>query len=220
MCFIPIVSLSTFIVEFIIATFILCYFPKSHLKNSIVLLIYVLGIYQLAEFLLCKTSILFIWAKLGFIAYTFLPAIALMLTLYYLNKRVNFFAIYIIPFLYTLLALFKENFVTGATCEKFLVVIVTVFSQEYNPFLKVLYSSYYFGFILLMFYLLYKQKKKNKKITFWLYVTFLIGLIPAIIFLFIFPAIYYKFPSVYCHFSVLSSLCLIRVMYLIKNSGK
>jgi hypothetical protein len=220
MCFIPIVSLSTFIVEFIIATFILAYFKKSSLRNSTAILIYFLGLYQLAEYFLCTTTIPFMWGKIAFIAYSFLPAIGLKITFDYLKKKSNIFILFIIPFLFTLLALFKENFVTGATCEKFLVVIVTVFSDNFNTLFKLIYGFYYFGFILLIFYLLYKQNKKNKKITFWLNSTFLVGLFPAIVFLFIFPSIYYKFPSVYCHFSILTSFCLIRVMYLVTSENQ
>jgi hypothetical protein len=104
------------------------------------------------------------WGKMEFIAYSFLPAIGLKITFDYLKMKSNILILFIIPFSFTLLALFKENFLTGTTCEKFLVVIVTVFSDNFNTLFKLIYGFYYFGFILLIFIFYINKIRKTKRL--------------------------------------------------------
>ena len=88
MCFTPAISLTTALIEFIIATFILVKYKRYVVPVFFAILVYVLGIYQFTEFMLCTTNNAFLWAKLGFITYTFLPAIGLHFA-FRLTKKVR-----------------------------------------------------------------------------------------------------------------------------------
>ncbi len=228
MCFVPIISISTAFIEFFIAIFILFYFKKTPYKNTSLIFILFLGLYQLSEYLLCSTSNPFLWAKLGFITYTFLPALALKIVLEILDisktkKIFNNIKIFFFPIMFSIFALVKDDFISTAICDKYFILVYKNFFENYHHFLNNIYILYYFGTILILLYLLIKgykkknQSKKNKKIIFWFFLAFIIGLIPPIILLFIFPIIFYKFPSIYCQFSLLTTFCLIWIFYLEKK---
>ncbi len=111
MCFTPIVSLSTAIVEFVVATAILVFCRKSLINRFFPLLIYILGFYQFTEFMLCTSNYPFFWAKMGFITYSFLPAVGLHFVMKLTNRKYNYITLYMIPVIFSLMALFKPGFI-------------------------------------------------------------------------------------------------------------
>ena len=64
--------------------------------------------------------------RLGFIAYTLLPAIGLHTTLYYFKIKWSLFWIYIIPILYIIGAL-AANFVVESKCHDIFVTARNIF---------------------------------------------------------------------------------------------
>ena len=215
MCFTPAISLSTAIFEFAVATFILFYFRKATLHKSVVIFLYVLGLYQLTEFFLCTTSNPFLWAKIGFITYSFLPALGLYYALDYLRKKVYLIPIFLVPVAITIFVLIKTNFVSMAACGNFFVTTRNIFMGHW---LGVVYLVYYFGFVVLIavFLVLHAIKKQGTKrrIDIIVLIALVLSLLPPIVLIFILPSLKIMFPSIYCEFAVLFAFAILLGFYL------
>ncbi len=217
MCFTPVISLSTAIIEFFVATFLLFYYSKSNFRK-ITIFLYLLGAYQFTEFMLCTSNDL-IWAKLGFVAYTFLPAVALSFCLVYVKKNSRNLLVFALPVFFSLFALLKPDFVTDATCGTYFILVKQLFYQTIYFVPSIIYFTYYFGFIAMTSYLLiqhYMNAKNSisKKIDLIVLFGIFVSLIPAIILLFIFPSLSMMFPSIYCQFAIIFTVCAMLVFYL------
>jgi len=222
MCFTPIVSLSTAIFEFAVATFIFFYYRKSKISKAIIILIYCLGLYQFSEYMLCMSSDPVLWAKIGFIAYTFLPALGLKTFLKYTGKKQNNLLIFIVPILYSAFAIITEKFILESSCEKYFVTVKNMFWAHTNIIPMILYSCYYFGFIAYVCYLIINHyiKTKNtlkRKRDIVFFIGIFTSLLFALVFLFIFPALSVRFPSIYCHFAILFAACTLIGYYIDKK---
>ncbi len=221
MCFTPAVSLSIAIVEFILATILLLVFPKTTLRNFSSIIIYILGFYQFAEFMICTSSNPFLWANLGFMAYTLLPAIGLNNTLRFVNRKPNYFLIYIFPAIFGVFAIFFRV-ITSTSCQTFFVEVHSLFNQAgpfFSKFLFIVYNSYYLCFIAascLLFYLHFrKEKNKIKRNIDIAYIAgVLLMTIPTIVFITIFPYLGARFPSVLCAFAIFVAITSFIAVYL------
>ncbi|MDD4983944.1 MAG: histidine kinase N-terminal 7TM domain-containing protein [Candidatus ainarchaeum sp.] len=215
MCFTPAVSLSIAIFEALVATFILLYFKKSTLHKSLVVFLYVLGFYQLTEFFLCTTSNPFLWAKLGFITYSFLPALGLYYALDYLRKKIYLIPIFVIPVATSIFVLINSNFISLAACGSFFVTTRNMFMGHW---IGAVYLVYYFGFICLIaiFLILHAIKKKGVKrqLDIIVLLALVLSLFPPIILIFILPSLKIMFPSIYCEFAVLFAFAALWGFYL------
>ena len=224
MCLTPTISLSTAVTEFSVATFVLFYYRKSRLSKVIVIFLYLLGLYQFTEYMIC-TSDPVLWAKIGFVIYTFLPAVGLKFCLDHVKKKCNNLSVFAIPIVFSLLALLKENFIIESTCGRYFITVRHLFSDTLGILPDVIYAVYYIGFILLASYLLIKHYKKEKNvlgkgIDIALLVGIFISLIPAGILLFILPALSLSknFASIYCQFAVVFAIAVLIAFHLDKKS--
>lgn len=209
MCFTPYISLTTFIIEFVVATYLIFFRKKSVTNIGFGMLLYVLGLYQFLEFMICSTGTPFIWAKAGFITYTFLPAIGLHFVMRYLRKRHSQCLVYAPPVIFSLYALLNSGFVVYAGCTKLFVKISTILGNQ--TWLIMIYLVYYFAYILWFSWLLIARitketNKKKKQIEKMILAGTLVSLVPAMVLLVIFPSLDIMFASIYCEFSVLFAL--------------
>ena len=216
MCFTPIVSLSTAIFEFVVATAILVFCRKSLINKFFPLLIYMLGFYQFTEFMLCTSSYPFFWAKMGFVTYSFLPAVGLHFVMKLTNRKCNYITIYMLPVIFSLMAFLKPGFIIESTCTTFFVIVT---KDMFNSLFSYIYGLYYFGFIMLFCYFLLKSFNKEKyqlkrKSYAIIFAATLITLLPAVVIFIIFPAFKVIFPSVYCEFAVLFTVAALIAAYL------
>ena len=216
MCFTPIVSLSTAIFEFVVATAILVFCRKSLINRFFPLLIYILGFYQFTEFMLCTSNYPFFWAKMGFITYSFLPAVGLHFIMKLTNRKYNYTTLYLVPVIFSLMALLKPDFIIESTCTTFFVIVI---KDLFNSLFSYIYGVYYFGFIMLFCYFLLNSfnKEKNqlkRKLYTVIFAAALITLLPAVVIFIIFPAFKIIFPSVYCEFAVLFTVAALIASYL------
>lgn len=216
MCFTPIVSLSTAIFEFVVATAILVFCRKSLINRFFPLLIYILGFYQFTEFMLCTSNYPFFWAKMGFVTYSFLPAVGLHFIMKLTNRKCNYITIYMVPVIFSLMAFLKPGFIIESTCTTFFVIVI---KDLFNPLFSYIYGLYYFGFIMLLCYFLLKSFNKEKdqlkrKSYAIIFAAALITLLPAVVIFIIFPAFKVIFPSVYCEFAVLFTAAALVASYL------
>jgi len=208
MCFTPLISLSTAIIEFILATILLLFFKKTIFRNFFIILIYLLGFYQLTEFMLCKGGNTIFWAIIGFLTYNFLPAIGLHAVLKFLNKKFNILLLYFIPILVSFLVIIFPVFV-DARCSKFFVNVKTIFHNALflNSIPFYFYIFYYAGFIIFACYLLYKDyTRQRNKIRKELDVIEISGIllmtIPTFVLILLVPFLGIEFPSVLCRFAI------------------
>lgn len=226
MCFTPWVSLSTFLFEFLIAIIILIFFKKSKINLFFVSFLFVLGIYQSTEFMLCIFNNPLLWAKIGFITYTFLPALGLyyILRIAKINKKsYRLYPLFLVPLFFSLIALLTKNFILSAQCSKFFVEVHTMLFSY--PALFYTYVVYYFGFLLLMTIILWSKmiKERNKiqrRIEIDILAAIILSILPPVILILIIPSLNKMFPSIYCGFAVLFAFAAIISVYLRKKKHK
>lgn len=221
MCFTPAISLTTAIIEFIIATFILLYFRKSLVNKFFAVFVYLLGFYQFTEFMMCISGMPALWAKIGFITYTFLPATGLYFIIRIINQKKKghyLKLLYLPPIIFSLMALLSRNFVLQTECSKFFVNAQRLLSASF-PAASIIYGIYYAGFIVLIeIFLLGKilieKNKTMKKIQINIFAAVIISLVPALILISVLPSLAPMFPSVYCEFALLFSVAALIAAHL------
>ncbi|MBT3720449.1 hypothetical protein HOG47_02270, partial [archaeon] len=89
MCFAPYVSLSTSMIEFLLSIYFLTKNPRDKLNRMIALISFLLGLYQLNEFLICTTRAP-IFTILAMSVTAILPALAVSYALIMWRKKLNF----------------------------------------------------------------------------------------------------------------------------------
>ncbi|MBW2974568.1 hypothetical protein KY366_02520 [Candidatus Woesearchaeota archaeon] len=210
MCFSPHVSIITSLVEFAIGTIILLRFRRSIVSRFTALFIFILGFYQLTEFMLCTSDNFVLWGSLGFIAYTLLPAVGLHFALRLIHSKRKPLPLYVPALIFAMLPLSQERFVTGGTCHA---VFITVRNILLNPgnVLFFIYFLYYFGYISIACCLIWNRcKKERNRMRRRLYLigisAVLISTLPALLFIAIFPAYRIMFPSIYCEFALVFAI--------------
>ncbi len=206
MCFSPQVSVTIAIIEFILGFIILLKFRRSIITIFSAIFLFVLGLYQLTEFMLCISVDSLIWGSLGFVVYTFLPAIALHFVLRFIDSKLPKFVLYIPAIIFAAFPLFLTKFVTSGVCYAVFVSVKNVlFSSKIG---RALYWLYYFGYLVIICYLCLKNYKTDtnpimRKISIYLFLGILVATLPPIIFIVIFPTYEILFPSIYCDFALL-----------------
>lgn len=228
MCFTPYISLSTFVIEFLLAIFFLLKNPKDKLNRIVALLSLLLGIYQLNEFLICTTQIN-IFTRLAMITTSILPAIGITYALIMWRKKLSYYwhlLIYSPVVFFIVMFSMPLYYSTSASCGSVFVKYPSL------GLLGDFYSIYYFGYIiasLILFYIagnfdashkIISQKIKSSKD--YKYYKGLLSLgalgmliftVPTYIFLQFLPSLSIKFPSVLCEFALLLAIELIIVIW-------
>lgn len=214
MCFTPAISLTTAIIEFILAILILLLFKRTIITRFSALFITVLGAYQFSEFMLCTSNNIQTWVILGFIIYTFLPAIGLHAIIKFLKLKTKKWLVYTPPIIFSLIALLYRSFIIEGNCSKYFVKVKTIFFLPeigLKLFPTLLYWIYYFGFILIfciLAYNLYKKERNKKKRRIYsieLAAVFVM-VIPTFIFIMVLPSFGIMFPSILCEFALLLAI--------------
>ena len=214
MCFTPYVSLATFVIEISLAIFFLLKSPKDKLNRIIALIAFLLGFYQLNEFLICTIGAN-IFTKLALITVAILPSLAITYTLIILRKKINIiwhFLIYIPSAFFILMAIISSVYKQPAICS-------TVFIQyPYAGLIGKFFGLYYAIFLaasVILFYLAsFKTKTKQEKTMHLLgMLGILLFTVPTYIFLLFLPALQIKTSSILCEFALLLSIEFIIVLW-------
>lgn len=211
MCFTPRISLATAIIEFLTALYLWLTLKRTVVLKLLVIFLYLLGMYQFSEFMICKTDYLEFWSRVGFISYNFLPAVGLHIVLKYSKLWCPKFLIYLVPAAASVLAVWMGGFISEVACHDFFVTIKTPFFKDVgfgDHMWFEIYSIYYFGFLLLGCLILMKRyfeesKSSRKSVFLGMLMATLVSLLPAYIFVVVLPAHSVKFPSIYCQFAIL-----------------
>lgn len=214
MCFAPYISLSTFVIEFFLALFFLLKNPKDKLNRIIALMVFLLGIYQLNEFLICVTSIN-LFTRLAMITTTILPPLAVSYALIMWRKKIRYywhFLIYSPALFFTLMFALTTYYNKSAEC-------MTVFIQYFPRWIVLsnFYSLYYMTYLIgagVLFYFASTIKHKHERILLRLgALGMAIFTIPTFIFILFMPSMYINLPSVLCTFALLLAIELIVVLW-------
>ena len=219
MCFTPKVSFATAFIEFFTAAW-LCYrFPKSKLTAFFAVVLIFLATYQFSEFMLCVTGNTELWGKVGFIAYTFIPAILVLFTATPGKIKIKYLPYFIPAIIISAIAAFDKNFITYGVCHTLFVTIRNkFFSFDSNPIMTVLYCEYYFIYLAITTIYLYRKikiaKNKQEKFIYRLMIaTIPLVIVPPLILIVVLPAATVMFPSIYCHFAMIITLTAIISLY-------
>lgn len=221
MCYTPQVSLATALIEWILVVLMVKTFKKTLLRDYFAVLIVLLGVYQFTEFMLCTSGYAKFWATLGFVTYTFLPAICLDAVTRFLGKRVHPAIIYAIPVLASAFTVFSGAFVTEAYCSLFYIRVLNMFNQAQGGYLRVaslVYSAYYSGFIVLSGIMMLSARRKEsdhrkKRLHLCVPVGILMMGIPTYLVMFVLSDTVYTFPSVLCHFALFFAMMAFLAVY-------
>ncbi len=226
MCFVPKISLTTAIFEFLVAAWSYYHYPKNKLINFFVSTLVLLGLYQFTEYMLCTSNNIQLWGKIGFIIYTVIPA-NMVFCLSQLGKKQKINYLLFLPSLiFVIYALIDTEFILYGTCSTLFVSIANKFtSYNYNMINALVYQEYYFFYIAIIAIHLIRRIKKHKNkeeviTSVLIIITSLFIIIPLLILIIILPSISIKFASIYCQFVMLFTLTALIGLYLenkIKN---
>ena len=214
MCFAPYISLSTFVIEFLLAGFFLLKNPKDNLNRIIALISLLLGCYQLNEFLICITGVS-LFTKLAMITTAILPGLAISYALIISRKKIKFYwhaLIYTPAIFFIIMFAFSNFFKQSAICATVFIEypVIGLLGKFFG-----LYYLLYFIVVIIFFYLISaKTKLEHEKILSNLgIVGIFIFTVPTFIFLLFLPALQIKFPSVLCEFALLLAIEFIFVLW-------
>lgn len=219
MCFAPYISLSTFVIEFLLALYFLLSNPKDKLNQIIALISFLLGFYQLNEFLICTTG-LSVFTKLAMITTAILPALAITFALIMSKKRLRYYWHLVIyaPALFFIVMFATLYYNQPAVCDAIFILYPT------TGILGDLYGLYYVAYIVgtgVLFYLFSQRtKKKEERVMQHLgMLSMVIFTVPTFVFLIFLPRFYTAFSSVLCEFALLLAIELIIVLWYKQKHG-
>jgi hypothetical protein len=171
--------------------------------------------------MLCTTNSPLLWAKIGFITYSFLPAMTLHSILRIFRRKANIFWIYLIPVLASLFAVLTPNFITSAECTSVFVQVALVFKQMgiFGNILYKGYLAYYFGFVVIALGIILKDYlHQRNKIQKEIDIIEIIGAFMitglTLILVMILPYLNLRFPSVICFFAIFFAIATFVIAYL------
>ena len=208
-CFSPPVMIATFLIEISLALYAFFRYKMSELMYVILLLLTMLGIFQLSEYFVC-TSSSETWSRLGYVAITTLPALGIHL-FYLLSDNKNrkiVYASYLIMILFSVYFLAANDVFQGYVCTGNYVIF------QLNHMAGLIYQTYYFGLMFLsialsVFWLnKHKRSKNKKKLIQALIVGYLVFLVPTAVVNAFLPDTRSGIPSVMCGFAVIFALIL------------
>jgi len=221
MCFAPWISLSTFIIEILLAIWVFIKGPKKLINQLGAVILILLGLYQLTEFMICLSLHPLFWGKMAHLTYTFLPALGVHWAFALVKEKKRLFYVYILPIIFSALVLSSPLFVKSAECSRYFITVLF----EWNPIWLWCYGLYYGGFILVSAIILMKaiiseNNKSKRKIYSWGFIGLLSFTVPTLIFILFFPMMNIMFPSVLCEFALLFGISVVYTAYLSEKSRR
>jgi len=211
MCFAPYISLSTFIIEFLLAFYFLLKNPKDNLNRIIALISFLLGFYQLNEFLICITGST-VFTKLAMVTTAVLPALAISFALILKRQRIRFWNILIFaPAVFFILMFTLTGYYdTPAVCNT--VFIEYPSAGLVGDFFGLYYLVYIIGTAVLLYFA--SSKQRPKRVVFHLgMLGMFVFTVPTLVFLLFLPSLTLQFPSILCEFALLLAIDFIIILW-------
>lgn len=212
MCFTPKISMTTAVIEFFVGTYLWLTLRKKFVVKLLVIFIYLLGLYQFSEFMLCTSDNPALWGRVGFVSYNFLPAVGLHFVIRLARRKFINWVLYIPAVTFAVMALVYKDFIVASSCNTVFVTVKTLFFRDVGSiWFTFVYWLYYFGFIFIGLWLLLLAFIKSKSLPqkrLYLYsaLATILSLGPAFVFIILLPSYRVQFPSIYCEFALLFAL--------------
>ena len=214
MCFAPYVSLSTFVIEFLLAAFFLLKNPQDNLNRMIALISLSLGVYQLNEFLVCVTS-LSLFTKLAMVTTAILPGLAITYALIISRKKLKFYwhaLIYAPAVFFILMFILSSHLASPAICSSVFV------KYPGGGLLAAFFGLYYLMYLaasVIIFYFAASNAKSEyeRRLAHLGMLGMFIFTVPTFVFLLFLPALKIQFASVLCEFALLLAIELVFVLW-------
>ena len=208
-CFSPPVMIATFLFEIFSVVYILWRY-KLNLATQIIIAILVnLAIFQYAEYRICDGGDIQ-WAKIGFVAISFLPPLGIHLASVIAKKNTQY-----ISLIYGLAAMFSLFFLlTSAIESQVCGGNYVIFEYAKSPLALIVYPLYYYSLTLMGMILSFKWARdknnhKSKTALVSLGAGYAIFLIPTTTVNILAPQTIQAIPSIMCGFAVLLAVALV-----------
>ncbi len=185
--------------------------PFQPRRNPTILLLVFLGIFQLAEYLVCETVVSGLsWARVGYMSITMLPPLGISLAMAIANKKsiIGEIVMYAGAAAFIGYWGFSGWGISADQCE-----VNYVFFQA-NSGAMWLYGTYYFvllgvGVFLSLLWAAQATARRTKLALYWLTVGYLVFIIPTTVVAILDPVTRASVPSIMCGFAVFLALVLI-----------
>ena len=220
LCFSPPVMLATMLIEFGGAAYTIWRYKLNSVGRLVVLVLIFLGIFQLAEFLICQVTGLpgLTWARIGYVAITMLPPLGVSLAMAIAGKKswpVQF-AMYATAAAFIIYFGFASQSLTGQVCEGNYVIFTS------RPGAMFWYAAYYYGLLAISTGLCFYWTKLTKSVRkrralLALAIGYMAFITPTIAVGLISPAARDAIPSIMCGFAVL--LAVVLLVVVLPNAG-
>lgn len=171
------------------------------------LLLFILGIFQLSEYLICKGVQPLLWSKIAFISIAFLPILGVHLISLITKKTIWTKIGYIIAVILSLIIIFVPDIFISTSCTGNFVIFDSLGSY------KLLHSAYYLLFLIIgismiFFHMRDKNNKKNKAL-YWLAVAYAAFIVPATVVYIFITVTRTGVASILCGFAILTALIIV-----------
>lgn len=203
---------ATLVVEFALAIYVFVRTKPSLVKRIAIATLVLLGVFQLAEFMVCgayNEALVNVASRAGYIAITFLPALGIHLANAIAGRSKNWTTIvaYSLAGGFAIYFGFAPAIINSSICSGNYVI----FNLKYYD--SQIYTIYYFGLLFAMISLtaqlasMQKNSRKRSALR-WLMVGTLVFLVPTGMVYWFNPSIELALPSIMCGFAVLYAIIL------------
>lgn len=206
-CFTPLVSLSTFAVEFAFAFYVFAKYRKTLFGKIAIAMLIMLGTFQLASYNICRSDQVALWTIIGYLAITFLLPLGVHMNSLIIKRSFLTPACYVAASLIGLAIIFIPNIFNTPSCSGNFIIFNPIVSN-----FKIIYGAYYFVFITLSLLPLIKaifKKQENKKLAAWMLAGYASFIIPTGIISIYEITTRNAVPSIMCGFAVLFAIVLV-----------
>lgn len=213
-CFSPPVMIATFLIETILAVYVIFRYKLNETGRLAVLLLVSLATFQLAEFSVCGSSTGSVtWSRIGYVAITLLPPLGLHLT-YAIAKAKNrplLVPAYISMVAFVAFFAMVPNAFDGYACLGNYVIF------EVSKGAGGLFGAYYYIWLAVTLVLGWKfikhtKDRKTRRALGGLMAGYAAFIVPAVAANVVSPDVINGIPSVMCGFAVLLALLLVLVV--------
>lgn len=205
--------LATFFIELAGAFWVLFRYKTDKAARLIVALLVFLGIFQLAEYMVCEGAwgiSSLDWARIGYVSITLLPPLGLHLGLAIAQRsnRYLLWAAYGSAALFAFFFLFAGHGMQSHACLGNYVIF------SIAPSAVAFYTLYYYGWLfvtvaILLHYRRHVEEKSRQQALAWLTAGYTVFIVPTILVAIVDPDTISGIPSIMCGFAVLLALILL-----------
>ena len=212
-CFSPAVMIATVIIELALAAYTIVKHRQTLWGKLIIALLVFLATFQLAEYMVCEVGNELLWSRIGFVAITLLPPLAISL-IYALAKQPMKKSFHIFPWVVGLYLVGAFAFSPASGIDPTCNGNYVIFHYNYEMIGRHVFPMYYGLTLLLGIWLadIFARNAKDedtKKSLRLMIMGYLVFILPAALVIVAVPKALYAAPSILCGFAVFFALILV-----------